>query len=94
MVLREPDLLVCDDLSSAFDVETERLLWERLFMTQDQTCLLVSHRRFALQHTDHIIVLKDGQMAGEGTLATLLESSEEMRHIWEGTVKHEEKERM
>lgn len=30
MLIREPELLVFDDLSSALDVETERLLWERL----------------------------------------------------------------
>ncbi|HEX5691339.1 MAG TPA: ABC transporter ATP-binding protein [Roseiflexaceae bacterium] len=30
MFVREPELLVFDDLSSALDVETERLLWERL----------------------------------------------------------------
>jgi ATP-binding cassette subfamily B protein len=30
MFVREPQLLVFDDLSSALDVETERLLWERL----------------------------------------------------------------
>jgi ATP-binding cassette subfamily B protein len=31
MFVRAPELLVFDDLSSALDVETERLLWERLF---------------------------------------------------------------
>jgi ATP-binding cassette, subfamily B, bacterial len=30
MLVRAPDLLVFDDLSSALDVETERLLWDRL----------------------------------------------------------------
>jgi ATP-binding cassette, subfamily B, bacterial len=30
MYVREPELLVIDDLSSALDVETERVLWERL----------------------------------------------------------------
>jgi ATP-binding cassette subfamily B protein len=30
MFVRQPELLVVDDLSSALDVETERLLWERL----------------------------------------------------------------
>jgi len=30
MFVREPELLVFDDLSSALDVETEKLLWERL----------------------------------------------------------------
>ena len=31
MLVRQPELLVFDDLSSALDVETEHLLWERLF---------------------------------------------------------------
>src|SRR5438093_11773713 len=30
MFVREPELLVVDDLSSALDVETERTLWDRL----------------------------------------------------------------
>jgi ATP-binding cassette, subfamily B, bacterial len=30
MLVRNAELLVCDDLSSALDVETERLLWERI----------------------------------------------------------------
>jgi len=34
MFVRSPELLVLDDLSSALDVETERILWERLFARQ------------------------------------------------------------
>jgi ATP-binding cassette subfamily B protein len=36
MLVRNPELLVFDDLSSALDVETERLLWERLQVTGKQ----------------------------------------------------------
>jgi ATP-binding cassette subfamily B protein len=36
MLVRNPELLVFDDLSSALDVETERLLWERLHGSSKQ----------------------------------------------------------
>ncbi len=81
------DLLIFDDLSSALDVETEKLLWERLFaQTERPTCLVVSHRRAALQQADHIVVLKDGQLEDEGTLKELLERSTEMQRLWQGEV--------
>ena len=91
MFVRDPELLVFDDLSSALDVETERILWERLFSRVDRpTCLVVSHRRPALRRADHIVVLQDGRVADEGTLAELLVRCEEMQWLWEGDIEDKE----
>lgn len=82
MFIRDTELLVFDDISSALDVDTENTLWSRLFERKDKTCLVVSNRRIALRHADHIIVMKNGRLEAKGKLDVLLDTCEELRRIW------------
>ncbi len=87
MLVRDAELLVVDDISSALDVDTELLLWERIFAREGRTSLVVSHRRQALERADRIIVMKDGRVAADsglagGSLEDLLRTSEEMVELW------------
>ncbi len=105
MLVRQAELLVFDDLSSALDVETEKQLWQNLLgMRNDErgtlnhssfsvptspfTCLVVSHRRLALQQADQIVVLKNGRVEAVGKLDDLLTTSEEMQYLWHGELRN------
>jgi len=63
MFVRESELLVFDDLSSALDAETDAQLWDRLFERSPRpTCLVVSHRPAVLRHADQVLVLDGGRI--------------------------------
>ena len=89
MFVREPDLLIFDDLSSALDAETEQQLWERLFELPDTTSLVVSPRRAAYRRADQIVVLGEGRVVARGKLDELLETSAEMTRLWHGDLGEE-----
>lgn len=61
-LVRRPELLVIDDLSSALDVETETRLWERLAAAGFGTTLLVSHRPHVLDRADRVVTLAGGRV--------------------------------
>lgn len=83
MLATEAELLVFDDLSSALDLHTEAELWRRLFERREATCLVVSHRRAALERADQIVLMDHGRVADRGRLGELLARSPLMRELWE-----------
>ncbi|MGM3306419.1 ATP-binding cassette domain-containing protein [Anabaena sp. WFMT] len=80
MFVRQPELMVFDDLSSALDVETELALWSRIFVNSTEqeenswipTCLVVSHRPSVLRRADQIIVMKAGRVVAQGKFKEIL----------------------
>jgi ATP-binding cassette subfamily B protein len=61
-LVRRPQLLVVDDLSSALDVETEARVWDRVAGGGFETALLVSHRAHVLDRADRVVVLEAGRV--------------------------------
>jgi ATP-binding cassette subfamily B protein len=58
------ELYVCDDISSALDMNTERQFWERAWQRKG-TWLIVSHSPEVLAMADQIIVLEEGRVASQ-----------------------------
>lgn len=87
MFARTPQLLVLDDVSSSLDVETEHLLWQRLFEARsDVAALVVSHRHAALSRADRVIVMDRGRVVAFGKASELARTSETFQAIWEGAL--------
>lgn len=87
MLNRRSQLLVLDDVSSALDVQTEQLLWKRLFNARaDIAALVVSHRHAALAEADRVIVMEGGRVVATGPAAELREHSPAFQAIWEGAL--------
>ena len=49
---------------------------------RDVTCLVVSHRKAALERADNILVMQAGQVVASGKLENLLETCQEMQYLW------------
>jgi ATP-binding cassette subfamily B protein len=87
MLVRQPELFVIDDPSSALDVDTERTLWHRILNQRETTCIAVTHHRAALEKADQILVLKDGRVEAHGTLKALLIYCIEMQQLWRENIR-------
>ena len=62
MFAQNTELMVFDDLSSALDIKTEQILWQKLFSKDKVTSLVVSHRRAVLENADKVVVLNAGKI--------------------------------
>ena len=74
-LVKEPDILILDDSSSALDYATDsRLRRELREKLSDTTVIIVTQRVAAIRNADIIIVMDEGEIVGMGSNAELLES--------------------
>lgn len=89
-VVKQPEILILDDSASALDYATDAKLRGAIKnMPGNTTTFIVSQRTASIMHADMIIVLEDGEIAGLGTHAQLLENCEVYREIYESQFKKE-----
>ncbi|RXN24583.1 antigen peptide transporter 1 [Labeo rohita] len=66
-LIQKPQILVLDDATSSLDTESEhRVLHALRKELKNCTVLLITHRLSGVENADHIIFLRDGEVAEEG----------------------------
>ncbi len=81
-LLRDSDVLILVDPTSAVDTHTEGRIASRLSdARQGRATLITTTSPLLLEHTDHVFVYRDGRVVAEGTHATLINQSSDYRHI-------------
>lgn len=72
-ILKDSPILILDEATSAVDTQTERLIQDALNrLKQNKTAVVIAHRLSTIQEANQIVVLKDGEIAEQGTHHDLL----------------------
>lgn len=88
--LKDADILILDDATSALDSVTEAKVRQNLkHWKQDQTVLLITQRIGTAMGADWILVLDDGKIAGFGSHAELMATCETYQDIYRSQIGEE-----
>ncbi len=82
-LIRKPKILILDDSFSALDFATDLKVRTNIAKLEDTPAtVIISQRPSAVMDADCIVVLDDGEAAGIGTHAQLMESCDVYREIY------------
>ena len=71
-VLVSPSILILDEATSAVDTQTENVIQSAMAeVMKGRTSIVIAQRLSTVKNADKIVVLKDGQVAEEGTRTTV-----------------------
>ena len=83
-VLLDPPILVLDDSTSSVDAQTEDMIRSAMeSVMEGRTTFVIAHRLSTVHRADKIIVMRDGQIAEQGTHQELLEVGGLYREIYD-----------
>ncbi|MEI3532892.1 MAG: ABC transporter ATP-binding protein [Bacilli bacterium] len=73
-MVKNLEILILDDSSSALDFKTDKDLRIKLKEIENMTIFLISQRTSSLTNCDKILVLDDGELVAQGTHEELLKN--------------------
>jgi ATP-binding cassette, subfamily B, bacterial MsbA len=83
-LLRDPQMLILDEATSSLDYHSEQLVQQAINdASNNRTVVVIAHRLSTVINADKIIVLRDGEVAAEGTHAELMRQQGVYRSLYE-----------
>ena len=83
-VVKNPNVLILDDSTSALDAKSEKLVQEALNKDlKDTTTIIIAQKISSVVHADNILVLDQGKLVGQGTHRELVASNKIYQEIYE-----------
>lgn len=90
-VLKNSEILIFDDATSALDLKTEADLYLELSAKKyDVTRIIIAQRIASVKNADRIVVMDNGRLADVGSHSELIKTSEIYKDIYESQLKGNE----
>ena len=87
-VLKNSEILIFDDATSALDLKTEADLYSKLSAKKyDVTRIIIAQRIASVKNADRIVVMDNGRLADVGSHSELIKTSEIYKDIYESQLK-------
>lgn len=85
----DDNIIILDEPTASLDISAENIIYELVKKFRNQrTCIFVSHRLSSSKFSDHIIVMNDGEIVGQGKHDTLLYTNDYYKKLFEAQSKH------
>lgn len=72
-LIRQPQVLILDEVTSSLDTESEQMVQQTLASCPSQTLLVIAHRLKTIEKADQIVVIDGGQVVEHGTHKALMD---------------------
>ncbi|KAK2920766.1 antigen peptide transporter 2a [Channa argus] len=72
-LVRQPQVLILDEITSSLDVESENKVQQALANCPNQTLLVIAHKLKTIEKADQIALISDGQVKERGTHQELMD---------------------